>query len=90
MAIRKNGPGIRCVNCGCRLDSGERCDCEQQEAQRKAVQAAAKTRRRAQPGDEGTMYRSPEACDAKRGRTNAIIAHNLRMMEQAQAEWDYA
>ena len=61
---KRDSPGVLCVNCGCRLDSGERCDCEQQEAQRRTERKAARTRE--------------------------IIAHNLRMMEQAQEEWDYA
>lgn len=61
---KKNGPDIRCVNCGCHLDPGERCDCEQQEAQNKAARKAAETRR--------------------------IIAHNLRVIEEAQREWEYA
>ena len=42
---RKNGPGIRFVNCGCRLDPGERCDCERTEAERRAAEKAARTRR---------------------------------------------
>lgn len=42
---KKHGPGIRCANCGCHLDPGERCDCEQQEQQRKDAAARAKTRR---------------------------------------------
>ena len=64
MAKRNNGPGILCVNCGCRLDPGERCDCEQREQQNAQQRKTAKTRR--------------------------IIAHNIRMMEQAQIEFDYA
>lgn len=42
---RKNSPGIVCVNCGCRLDPGERCDCERTEAERRAAARAAETRR---------------------------------------------
>lgn len=64
MAKRRNGPGILCVNCGCRLDTGERCDCEEREQQAAQKRKTAKTRR--------------------------IIAHNMRMMEQAQIEFDYA
>ena len=30
---KRSGPGVRCVNCGCRLDPGERCDCEERESQ---------------------------------------------------------
>lgn len=41
---RYAGQAVRCVNCGCRLDPGERCDCEQQEAQRKTAAQQAKTR----------------------------------------------
>lgn len=61
---RKKGPGIRCVNCGCHLDPGERCDCEKLEAQRRSAAKQAETRR--------------------------IVEHNLRMMEQALVEFDYA
>ena len=59
---KRNGPGIRCVNCGCRLDPGERCDCEQQEAKRRAEERAAHTRQ--------------------------VVAHNLRMIENAYVEYD--
>lgn len=37
---KRHGPGIRCVNCGCHLDPGERCDCEEREAQAVAKQTA--------------------------------------------------
>ena len=43
--VKRNGPGIRCVNCGCHLDPGERCDCERVEAERRAAEKAANTRR---------------------------------------------
>ena len=36
---KRHGPGIRCVNCGCRLDPGERCDCEEREHQMMLKQA---------------------------------------------------
>ena len=42
---KRNGPGIRCVNCGCHLDPGKRCDCERVEAERRAAEKAANTRR---------------------------------------------
>lgn len=45
MAQYTTGPGIRCVDCGCRLDPGERCDCEKQEDERKTAEKAAATRR---------------------------------------------
>ena len=38
--IKRHGPGIRCINCGCHLDPGERCDCEEREAQAAAKQTA--------------------------------------------------
>lgn len=39
---QKSGPGVRCVNCGCRLDSGERCDCERVEAEKRQSEQAAR------------------------------------------------
>ena len=42
---RKNRPGVRCVNCGCQLDPGERCDCERIEAERREEARKAETRR---------------------------------------------
>lgn len=60
----RNRPGVRCINCGCYLDSGERCDCEQREAERREQK--------------------------KHAERQAIIAHNIQMMAQAQQEWDYA
>lgn len=64
MTKRNRGPGIVCTNCGCRLDPGERCDCEEREQRSAQQRKTAKTRR--------------------------IIAHNIRMMEQARIEFDYA
>lgn len=60
----KKGPGIRCVECGCRLDPGERCDCEKLAAERAWLETFARRRK--------------------------LIAHNMRMMEQAQREFDYS
>lgn len=60
----KRLPGIRCVECGARLDPGERCDCEKTIAQQREARKSAKTRE--------------------------IVAHNMRMMERAAMEWDYA
>ena len=37
--------GIRCCECGCRLDPGERCDCEKENAERRTAEQLAKTRR---------------------------------------------
>lgn len=37
-------PGVRCVNCGCRLDPGERCDCERIERQNRTAEQRARTR----------------------------------------------
>lgn len=45
MMSKRNDPGIRCVNCGCRLDPGERCDCEEIEVRQKTAAEKAKTRR---------------------------------------------
>ena len=42
---RYAGQAVRCVNCGCRLAPGERCDCERVEAERRAAEKAANTRR---------------------------------------------
>lgn len=56
-------PGIRCTECGARVDPGERCDCERTAAEKRTARQLAHTRR--------------------------IIAHNIRMMEQAQTEFDY-
>lgn len=39
---KRNGPGVRCVNCGCILDYGERCDCEERENQMLRKQALRK------------------------------------------------
>lgn len=33
--MKHNAIGVRCPNCGCTLDYGERCDCEQREAEMK-------------------------------------------------------
>lgn len=60
----KKHPGIRCMECGARLDPGERCDCEKIIAERKLAEKKARTRR--------------------------IIEHNLRVVEHAMIEWDYA
>lgn len=43
--MNKKSPGIRCVNCGCRLDPGERCDCEKITAEKRTVEQLARTRR---------------------------------------------
>lgn len=40
----KKGPGIRCTDCGCRLDPGERCDCERLAAEKRSKQQQAKKR----------------------------------------------
>lgn len=56
-------PGIRCMECGARLDPGERCDCERAASEKRTAKQLAHTRR--------------------------IIAHNIRMMERAQTEFDY-
>lgn len=64
MDKRDKYPGIRCPDCGCRLDPGEQCDCERIAAERKALK--------------------------KHADTQAIIAHNLEVVEQAMLEWDYA
>lgn len=34
---KKFPPGVRCVECGCRLDPGERCDCETNSAARSST-----------------------------------------------------
>ena len=60
----KKGPGIRCVECGARLDPGERCDCEKIIAQQREARKSARTRE--------------------------IVANNIRMMERAETEWEYA
>lgn len=60
----KKSPGICCVNCGCRLDPGERCDCEKITAEKRTAEQLARTRR--------------------------IVEHNLRVMEEAEKEWQYA
>lgn len=39
---KRSGPGVRCVNCGCRLDPDERCDCEERENQMLRKQALRK------------------------------------------------
>ena len=39
---KRSSPGVRCVNCGCRLDPGERCDCEERENQMLRKQALKK------------------------------------------------
>lgn len=62
--MQKKFPGIRCVNCGCRLDHGERCDCEKITAEKRTAEQMEKTRR--------------------------IVEHNLRVMEEAEKEWQYA
>ena len=41
----KKFPGIRCVNCGCRLDPGERCDCEKITAEKRTAEQMERTRR---------------------------------------------
>lgn len=56
--------GVRCVECGCILDYGERCDCEQRTAERLE--------------------------EAKRASIRRTIAHNIKMMERAREEWEYA
>ena len=61
---RDKYPGIRCPECGARLDPDEVCDCER-------LKAEQEQRR-------------------KRAKTQAIIAHNLEVVEQAILEWDYA
>ena len=63
MTTTDNRHGIRCTECGARLDPGERCDCERTAAEKQTARQLAHTRR--------------------------IIAHNIRMMERAQAEFDY-
>lgn len=63
MAKRKS-QGVRCVNCGCTLDPGERCDCEKLEVKRKEM--------------------------AQKAQRSRIVSHNIRMMEQARIEFDYA
>lgn len=57
-------PGIKCPDCGCRLDPGEVCDCER-------LKAEMEERK-------------------KHARTQAIIAHNMEVIEQAMHEWDCA
>lgn len=42
--MKDKKPGIRCANCGARLDSGERCDCEQYMAEHARKQREAKRR----------------------------------------------
>ena len=61
---KSRSQGVRCVNCGCYLDPGDRCDCEQLEAERLAERKRAETRR--------------------------IVEQNLRIIEQAEKEWEYA
>lgn len=60
-------PGLRCTECGARLDRNEYyshiCECEREAAEKRTAKQLAHTRR--------------------------IIAHNIRMMEQAQTEFDY-
>lgn len=41
----KKGPGIRCTDCGCRLDHGEHCDCERITAEKRTAQQNAKIRK---------------------------------------------
>lgn len=57
-------PGIKCPDCGCRLDSGEVCDCER--------------------------LRAENAQKKKHAKTQAIIAHNMEMIERAMMEWHCA
>lgn len=61
---RSKTQGIRCVECGCFLDHGERCDCEQRTAERLE--------------------------EAKRASIRRTIEHNIKMMERAREEWEYA
>lgn len=63
MATPNKKPGIKCAECGCTPDYGERCDCEKRKAENASLERQAKTRR--------------------------IIAHNMKMMAEAQAEWEY-
>lgn len=35
---KKSPPGVRCVECGCRLDPGERCDCKTNPDERRSTQ----------------------------------------------------
>ena len=43
--MSKKSAGIRCMECGCRLDPGERCDCEKITAEKRTAEQLAKTRR---------------------------------------------
>ena len=43
MVNKRKTIGIRCVECGCILDHGERCDCEQRTAERREEERRAKS-----------------------------------------------
>lgn len=36
-------PGIKCPDCGCRLDHGEVCDCERLKAEKRTKERRSKT-----------------------------------------------
>lgn len=62
--MNKKLPGVRCAECGCRLDPGELCDCDRIAAERAWLESFARKRK--------------------------LVAHNIRMMEEARREYEWS